>query len=369
MTRIREANIEDHAEVSALEKRYGLFNTPKVDWCQRWQGNPALERVSAPWPIGWIIETEAGQVAGFFGNIPMAYEINGKRMLAAVTNSWVVDEDHRSQSLELLNRFLTQPSADLFLSTTANSQTITSMTAFKARKVPQPDCDQALFWITNYPGFGRALAAKASTPLAEVIGQIAGLGFGIADILRRRPSVLTPKNHKFGTTFVFDDRFDVLWQRLRSGPGMLRLVRDRPSLDWHFRRFLNDNNAWIVTCEKVEKNVDTLTGYAVFVRQDNAKIGLRRAVLADIQVEDNDKGVIRDLVLTGLAECRARRLDLLEAIGLAATKRHVLKGMAPWTRRLPNWPYLYKARTPSLAEMLRNPTCWDASPIDGDACL
>jgi hypothetical protein len=369
MTRIREANIEDHAEVSALEKRYGLFNTPKVDWCQRWQGNPALERVSAPWPIGWIIETEAGQVAGFFGNIPMAYEINGKRMLAAVTNSWVVDEDHRSQSLELLNRFLTQPSADLFLSTTANSQTITSMTAFKARKVPQPDCDQALFWITNYPGFGRALAAKASTPLAEVIGQIAGLGFGFVDILRRRPSVLTPKNHKFGTTFVFDDRFDVLWQRLRSGPGMLRLVRDRPSLDWHFRRFLNDNNAWIVTCEKVEKNVDTLTGYAVFVRQDNAKIGLRRAVLADIQVEDNDKGVIRDLVLTGLAECRARRLDLLEAIGLAATKRHVLKGMAPWTRRLPNWPYLYKARTPSLAEMLRNPTCWDASPIDGDACL
>ena len=369
MTRIREANIEDHAGVAALEKRYGLFNTPKADWCQRWQGNPALERVSTPWPIGWIIETEAGQVAGFFGNIPMAYEINGKRMLAAVTNSWVVDKDHRSQSLELLNRFLNQPSVDLFLSTTANSQTIAAMTAFKARKVPQPDCDQALFWITNYPGFGRALAAKASTPFPEVIGQIAGLGFGIADVVRRRPSLLTPKIHKFDTTLVFDDRFDVLWQRLRSGPGMLRLVRDRSSLNWHFRRFLNDDDAWIVTCEKVEKNIDTLTGYAIFVRQDNAKIGLRRALLADIQVEGNDKGVIRDLVLTGLAECRARRLDLLEAIGLAATKRHVLKGMAPWTRRLPSWPYLYKARTSSLAEKLRNPTCWDASPIDGDACL
>ncbi len=26
-------------------------------------------------------ETEAGQVAGFFGNIPMAYEINGKRTI------------------------------------------------------------------------------------------------------------------------------------------------------------------------------------------------------------------------------------------------------------------------------------------------
>jgi hypothetical protein len=369
MTRIREANMEDHAGVAALEKRYGLFTTSKAVWCQRWQGNPALERVSTPWPIGWIVETEAGQVAGFFGNIPMAYEINGKRMLAAVTNSWVVDEDHRSQSLKLLNRFLNQPSVDLFLSTTANSQTMAAMMAFKAHKVPQPDCDQALFWITNYPGFGRALAAKANTPFPEVIGQIAGLGFGIADVVRRRPSLLTPKIHKFDTTLVFDDRFDVLWQRLRSGPGMLRLVRDRSSLNWHFRRFLNDDDAWIVTCEKVEKNIDTLTGYAVFVRQDNAKIGLRRALLADIQVEGNDKGVIRDLVLTGLAECRARRLDLLEAIGLAATKRHVLKGITPWTRRLPNWPYLYKARTSSLAEMLRNPTFWDASPIDGDACL
>jgi len=373
MARIREARFEDHVGVAPLEERYGLFTTPEADWRRRWEANPAIRGATEPWPMGWVIETEAGDIAGFFGNIPMAYEIDGERLLAAATNSWVVDDDQRGQALELLGRFFAQPTVDLFLSTTANPATTTAMTAFKARNVPQPNCDEALFWITNYSGFARALATKTGLPIARVFGPLAGLGFSMADAVRGRPSgdapEDTPRGHRLATVGIFDDRFDALWQRLRGGPKKLRFVRDRESLDWHFRRFLAEDQAWIGTCEESGEKVGALTGYAVFVRQDNAAIGLRRAVLADFQADDNDPDVLRSLFLAGLAECRARRLDVLEAVGFAPAKRHVLKGLAPWTRRLPTWPYLYKAREAPLADRLADPACWDAGPIDGDASL
>ncbi len=369
MARIREARFEDHAGVAALEERYGLFTTPEADWRRRWEANPAIRGATETWPMGWVIETEAGDIAGFFGNIPMAYEIDGERLLAAATNSWVVDDDQRGQALELLGRFFAQPTVDLFLSTTANPTASTAMAAFKARKVPQPDCDEALFWITNHSGFARALATKAGLPMARVFGLLAGLGFGLADAVRGRPSGKAPEGYRLATVVTFDDRFDALWQRLRGGPGKLRFVRDRESLDWHFSRFLAEDQAWIGTCEGSGEKAGALTGYAVFVRQDNAAIGLRRAVLADFQADGDDPDVLRALVHAGLAECRARRLDVLEAVGFAPAKRHVLKGLAPWKRRLPTWPYLYKAREASLADRLADPAYWDVGPIDGDASL
>ena len=106
MARIREARFEDHAGVAPLEERYGLFTTPEADWRRRWEANPAIRGATEPWPMGWVIETEAGDIAGFFGNIPMAYEIDGERLLAAATNSWVVDDDQRGQALELLGEGL-----------------------------------------------------------------------------------------------------------------------------------------------------------------------------------------------------------------------------------------------------------------------
>ncbi len=361
MAHVREANLNDHPGIAALEQRYGLFTTPEADWRRRWQDNPAIRELSEAWPIGWVIETDAGKIAGFFGNIPMAYEINGERVLAAATNSWVVDDDHRGQSLKLLSRFLAQPNVDLFLTTTANAETTTAMTAFKARPVPQPDCDEALFWITGPAGFGRALAAKARLPMAGVFGPLAGIGLSIADAVRGRPSPAAVEGCRL--IAAFDDRFDAFWQRLRARPGILRLVRDRETLDWHFNRFLADDRAWIVTCEKS----GALTGYAVFVRQDNDAIGLARGVLVDIQADEDD--VLRRLFLTGLGECRTRGLHVLEAVGMAAAKRDVLKEFSPWTRQLPVWPYLYKARNTALADKLSDPARWDIGAIDGDASL
>lgn len=366
MASVREAHFEDHAGIAALEERHGLFTTPEADWRRRWQENPAISGAQEPWPIGWVIETEAKDIAGFFGNIPMAYEINGEPVLAAATNSWVVDEDFRGQALELLSRFLAQPNVDIFLSTTANAATTAAMTAFKTRKVPQPDCDKSLFWITNPFGFGRALTVKAGFPLAGIFGPITGLGVVLANAFHGgRPSETPPEGCRLATTNSFDDRFDGLWQRIRGQTGKLRFVRDRENISWHFNRFLTNGQAWVVTCEKG----GSLNGYAVFVRQDNAAIGLRRAILADYQADGDDADVLRSLLLAGLGECRERDLYMLEAPGFSPTKRDLLNQLKPWTRKLPIWPYLYKARNAGLAKRLEDPACWDACPIDGDASL
>ena len=48
---------------------------------------------------------------------------------------------------------------------------------------------------------------------------------------------------------------------------------------------------------------------------------------------------------------------------------HSFDRLAPYRRRLPNWPFYYHAPDPTLAAELCKPQAWDPSEFDGDACF
>lgn len=71
-----------------------------------WIDNPAMD---AETPPGWIIEDSLGKIVGFIANIPVPYQIFGKKDTAVASSSWYVKPEARGMiSLQLLQSFLRQ---------------------------------------------------------------------------------------------------------------------------------------------------------------------------------------------------------------------------------------------------------------------
>src|ERR1700722_16291666 len=119
--KVREARFTDHAGVVALESKFHFVPKSYEQWTHLWLNNPAYGGNANRFPIGWVLEREDGVICGYLGNIPLNCELEGRRLLAATTRSWVVDSDYRSHSLLLLATYFKQPNVDLFLNTTVNA--------------------------------------------------------------------------------------------------------------------------------------------------------------------------------------------------------------------------------------------------------
>src|ERR1700730_1476416 len=209
---VREARFEDYAKIADLQARYDLDAVTYQEWSHLWINNPVY-RGRVWWPIGWVLEAGDQEIVGYIGNIPLLYEIQGRTLLTATGRGFVVDEQHRSHSFTLLDRYFRQPYVDLHLNTTVNAQAISAYGIFRATRVPVGEWDQSAFWITNHRGFVESLLKSRSAPLANL------LSFPLALASRIR-ELLSPKKLKtdyavrveYGSNF--DERFDVFWDEL-----------------------------------------------------------------------------------------------------------------------------------------------------------
>src|ERR1044071_962876 len=133
---IRPASLDDYPQIAVLQAQYCMDPQPYDQWAKAWQANPVFKQVQGRWPIGWVVEDGQGRVVGSFENIPLSYEFQGARLIAASGRAWVVDALYRSYSALLLDEFLRQPNADLYLNTTANAEAYNDFLAFQASRVP-----------------------------------------------------------------------------------------------------------------------------------------------------------------------------------------------------------------------------------------
>lgn len=369
---LRPARFEDYEGIIAVARRNGLFLSKSFeDWKSVWTANPAIR--DEPWTIGWVLESNTGHIAGHLGNIPLEYELRGRRILAAAAHAWAVDKEFRrnpenqSNSILLMNRFFAQDSTRLLLCNTSNINTGRAFTSHGGAKIPAPDYDRPMFQITGFAGFSQSVFRSKNLPAAKVLGALAGPALCAAQIARTRaPRFHIPNRLRLETLSAFDDRFDTFWEQLRTQSRKLLLVRNRAALAWHYDYALSRDRAWIVTCEQDS----TLAGYAVFLSNENRDTGLKRLWLADIQaLGDDTKTVMLSLVSTGLEHCRDRGFHILESVGFDQDKRSVLCKLLPWSRQQAVFPFYYRAPETPDAEHLGGPECWDPCIADGDAGL
>lgn len=366
--KLREVRFEDYPQMAALVSKFDLHIESYPGWTHLWTNNPAYREIKDKFPMGWVLDNGEGAISGYLGNIPLNYELEGKKLLAATTRAWVVDTPYRTYSPLLLGTYFQQPNVDLFLSTTVNSQSAPAYSIFQGIPVPVGAWDRTLFWITHYQGFMESFLRTKGGAMAKPLSYPLSVGLFFRDQLKRN------RLRGNGTTIrvlscpSFDDRFEAFWTALRKKKhNLLLAVRSQEVLQWHFKFSLLQNTAWIYTVE----GDSGLAAYSVFLRHDYPEVGLTRVRLADFQCLDQERApdLLTAMLQAAMDRCRQESIHMLEVVGLTPALEKRLERASPHQRALSNWLYFYRASNPLLAERLKNTNVWEPSLFDGDSTL
>ena len=363
---LREASLEDYAQIAELESRCGLREKNLEQWKHLWVNNPAYSQLAKNWPVGWVLEDLDRKIVGYIGNIPLTYEFQGKKLLAATSHAWVVDPPYRSYSILLLDYFFAQTNVDLYLTTSLNNEASEGFRFFGPSPVPVGDWNRSRFWVTNHAGFLASFLEAKRVSFAGPLSYLLSVPLFLKDQFTRRLFGKSGAQTSVQSCAGFDERFDAFWEGLRRDRSHILMgTRTREVLDWHFKYSLSQNRSWIFYLANGPK----LVAYSIFYRQDNAKFGLKRVRLADFQTLSNDNLLLLPMLSCALDRCRRNGIHMLEIMGLCPEKTQFIARLAPYQRKLPSWFSFYKTNNPRLAEYLKDPKIWDLSWFDGDSSL
>jgi len=350
----------DYAGVSEVLKRNSMSQRPFEEWKAIWEAAPFHARF-ADVPIGWVLETTAGELVGALSNVHSEYSYDGRPLRAAIAASWAVDGDYRAQALALKSRFFSQQNVDVLLNGSASQRTAKLLPAFKATPVPHPCYDEVLFWITGYHGFARSALSKTSRRWLVPASPLLGAAWWARDSVTR--ARWSGSRSQVAERASFDESFDRFWSKLKAArPKRFLALRSRAALDWRLRHRLAQDRARILVLERGGE----IDGYLLLLRSDSPDHGLRRYVIADLQVLDETGDSARALLVGGLRLARREGIHMLEWTGFNAPKRRWAVGLSPYVRKL-GWSRFYlKVCRPELREALAAVEAWDPSPFDSD---
>jgi hypothetical protein len=364
--KVREASFEDYSQITDVQIRNGLASRSCTEWMALWKGNPVYEQLKGGWPIGWVLETDDGDIVGSIDNVPCGYHLRGRELCAAAACSWAVDPAYRSYSMLLLDRLTTQKGVDFALSTTVSSNSEPALKFFKWSLVPVGKWHKSAFWITNYPGFVQSVLSMKSVPLARLISYPVSTALFCWDMLKDTGMRVNGSAADVELCSGFDSRFDRFWDELKTeNDGVLLAVRNQETLSWHFRYALMRRNTWILTVS----NGSRLVAYGIFDRQDNAAFGLKRVRLVDFQALNGSEKALLPMLCWMLKVCREEGVHILENVGCWLDRPGLPPIRAPYYRTLHSSMYYYKAGDPALSETLKVPAVWAPSSFDGDVSL
>jgi len=361
---IRPATVEDYDQIAALQIRNDFSAESHQGWTALWRGNPAYRR-DGQWPIGWVLQTEGGDLVGWIGNVPSAYQFRGRTLRAATPHSWIVDPSHRGYGTQILKCLMRQAEVDLFICTNVSSRSELFTKHLRLSRVPVGAWDKSVFWITNYRGFMEIALRMKSVPLASSASYLISAALFCRDrcsegAMRLRTAC------EVAPCYWFDRSFDDFWQELQhQNENVVLAVRTPETLAWHFGSALSQQRAWILAAYQGSR----LTAYAVFDRQDNPAIGLQRIRLVDFQALKGSEGALASALSWMLNKCREQGTHVLEVNGCWLDRPGLPRIRPPYQRTMPSWSYYYRAVDPELSESLKDPRVWAPSSFDGDASL
>ena len=366
--KLRQARFDDYAQIAALAAKFDLTTEDYSAWTHLWTNNPALREIKTEFPIGWVLENNDNEIVGYLGNIPLMYELRGKRLIAATTRAWVVDKPYRAYSPMLLATYFQQKNIDLFLSTTVNSQSEAAYSSFQSSRVPVGVWDHAQFWITHYPGFVASYLRRKRSELVGIATYPLSAGLFALDRLRGARMPRPANSFSVVSCTGFDVRFESFWQALRkTKPDVLLADRSPEVLDWHFKFALQKNSAWIYVAEQGS----TVVAYSIFMRYDFAQAGLTRVRLVDFQwlQPESASGAFLAMLRAAIERCRKESIHMCELVGVGPHLKTALQQSSPRERTLGSWLYFYKTNNSALAQELKEPSAWEPSLFDGDSSL
>jgi hypothetical protein len=362
---LRPARFEDYDQIMRLEATLSP-NTPSLDdWRRLWLSNPLWPQVSSWWPIGWVLETTAGEIVGCMGNIPLQYHFRGERLVGAAGRGWVVSPAHRAfgSALRLLHEHYHQPRVDLVMDTSVSEQA-SARAGHLSNRIPAGDWETVAYFIVGYRAFATRALQKLKVPLAEILAPPVGVGLQLKDAILSKHLRKPRASFEIEEIDRFDSRFDAFWDELLGQKSETVLaVRDAATLSWHFELPIRNRRLWIYTASRNGR----LLAYCIFERKDSGQ-ELRRMRLVDYQTIEQDADLLTDLLAVALRRCVADGVCVLDKSGLGLPQTRAFDEAAPYRRRQP-WPFWFQASDPTLLSELRRPEFWEPTEYDGDASI
>jgi hypothetical protein len=363
----REVNFADFEAVAALKQRLGLRQDSRENWKRLWVENPAFVDHPARC-MGWVLEAR-GRIVGYLGSIPLRYYYGNEILNTAVASGFAVEPIYRAYSLSLVDAFYRQGNVELFLNTTAIESVGRLVKAFKADPLPQLDYATVLFWVLRSREFAAAVTMKLGfdSKLGELLALATSLVLRADLVIRRRKpraGVGGLKVSEIGVESIGEE-FQNLWvKKLKETPRLLA-ERSQVALRWHFSIPGSQEKTCVLRCASRTK----LLGYAVVRNETDRKVRLRRSVLADLLVAEDDPMVTQQLLVAAYEHAKRSGSHILELWGFPENIRGICLQGTPYLRKYPACPFFYKARDHQLHQTLGNGDAWYACPFDGDTSL
>lgn len=354
---IRQATFADYGSIAALQKRNGLRIETNERWLHLWTGNPAYQR-QPEWPIGWVLETASGEIVGSISSIPDRYHYRGRYLNACILGAWAVDPEHRRHSMMLPDALTKYTHADLLLSTSVSAAAEPGMCMLQFARVPAGEWNWSAFWVTDYWSFSNAALKARSLPFRPALRPFFAFGLWCRDMAHRREHDdldVIPRRS-------FDESFDEFWLELKEArPDVLLADRTSRCLSW---RFGHRGNVRILAGGRNGR----LTSYAIFDRQDEPALNLKRVRLVDFQALPGHEEEIGSALAWMLRHCRRERIHMLEVPGWRQSPDWV-RITVPHHRALPSWTHYYRSSAGSDSDPYSDPRAWAPTLYDGDASL
>jgi hypothetical protein len=308
-------------------------------------------------------------VVGFLGTVPLRYEFEGSSLRAAATCRLAVEPAYRAFSHLLVLSFFRQKNVDLFLNTTATVAAGKIMLALKASPLPQPDYGTVLFWVLDPRAFTKEVLKKLGVKnsligTATTVGSLALKGDAAIRVRGPRAEGSRHATREIALSELGQD-FQQLWAGSAKKPGKLSAARTPEIMRWHFDPPGNRRKVKVFgTYAKGE-----LLGYIIVRYEQSGAEDLRRALVADMLVKNNDSEVLEQLLAAAISSAKNIGCHVLEIMGFPQNIRQVLIRWKPYSRQYPAGPFFFKARNRELHEKLMDQRAWYACPFDGDSTV
>lgn len=366
--KVREAVFSDFQAVADLKQRWGLAADSIENWERLWRQNPALAHAPRERPIGWVLESN-DKIVGYIGNISLLCRY-GERTLSTVTaHGLVVEPSYRGVSVSLNAAFFRQKDVDLYVCTTTIPAVGKISRALKSDPLPQSDYWTVLFWVLQPSAFANAVAKKlgikpALSSAGRVLGSLAiSLDTWVRSRRPRKPSV----ELQLADISVAEigREFEELWIERVKEKSQVLADRSVAAIRWHYEIPGDRGNTRVLCCSRNGR----LLGYAMVRQEQPDENGLRKSIIADLLVRQDEPAVIEALLWAAYNQAERAGSHILEVMGFPENIRSVFERSKPYARRYPACPYYYKAADPELHKALANGASWYACPFDGDATL
>lgn len=301
---------------------------------------------------------EKGRLVGYHSYFQKIIIFKNKKYKALISSNWCVTREFRKESIKLLLKYF-RKKADLFITTTANSNVANIWKLYGAREVNINFTNKVFFKILNYKKFFFFIL-KEKKYLVTFIYPISFFFYYLFYFKRPKKQnvIKIYRTKKFSNISKFNQNYE----KKKVSPCETRKNK-------YLKNYIKiiKHNKDILMYEIFYRN--KMIGYCIVAVEKIKKTNFCRAYLADIRVGNTYSKYINSILNAISFEINYKKVAFVEFKNLNPTLQKNLNEREFFFRKYNFIPYLIKFNKTSKELVKFSENKWHTSYLDGDCLL